>query len=403
MRRKRFRKVAKKKIIDYAEIEKEVKQLFRSDREAYKVEYEVVLVEGELDEHNNEANKNGDRNTSLNNDDDYENSSQEDGMGGIADGNSCMDSAIDTESNKPGKPVTLMKRSAKAKKLIEESNMSSAMEDDDSMVVPSTSGNHKKFPETDVEDGETTNLNTANFDECSMDNSNKDVDKQRTGFKNLFNVEEVLGDLSSSSDEDEDNNDESTDEEDKKTKNKSIKSFKFNLNKNSVHMTTPGHADESMSNFDDSNIGFAHAYDSDVSNLENPSKSNKNVFKEFDLSEDEDNREILIQDRTTYATSTTRKANEDDFKKFGSSLSSSPASSADESKANKAELNTKLNKLMDELQKLKDDRNKREIEINNINNPVLKAHLTSRLNSLIDEELRKNNEINELRALLSNE
>ena len=45
VRRKRFRKVAKKKIVDYAEIEKEVKQIFRADRDASKIDYEVILVE----------------------------------------------------------------------------------------------------------------------------------------------------------------------------------------------------------------------------------------------------------------------------------------------------------------------------------------------------------------------
>jgi hypothetical protein len=41
VRRKRFRKAAKKKIIDYAEIEKEVKQLFRADREADQISFEI--------------------------------------------------------------------------------------------------------------------------------------------------------------------------------------------------------------------------------------------------------------------------------------------------------------------------------------------------------------------------
>jgi transcription initiation factor TFIID subunit 7 len=44
-RKKRFRKVAKKKIIDYAEIEAEVKRLFKTDREAIKVDYEVLYVD----------------------------------------------------------------------------------------------------------------------------------------------------------------------------------------------------------------------------------------------------------------------------------------------------------------------------------------------------------------------
>ena len=44
-RKKRFRKVAKKKIFDYAEIEAEVKGLFKADREAIKVEYEVIYID----------------------------------------------------------------------------------------------------------------------------------------------------------------------------------------------------------------------------------------------------------------------------------------------------------------------------------------------------------------------
>jgi transcription initiation factor TFIID subunit 7 len=78
VRRKRFRKVAKKKMIDYVEIEKEVKQLFRADREAVKVDYEVVLVDGELEDENiDDENKN-----SLNNDEDFDDSSQEDETNG---------------------------------------------------------------------------------------------------------------------------------------------------------------------------------------------------------------------------------------------------------------------------------------------------------------------------------
>jgi TATA-binding protein-associated factor Taf7 len=68
VRRKRFRKVAKKKIIDYAEIEKEVKQLFRADREAVKIDYEIVYMEP--DDENDDENENDEPkiNNSLNND-----------------------------------------------------------------------------------------------------------------------------------------------------------------------------------------------------------------------------------------------------------------------------------------------------------------------------------------------
>ena len=85
VRRKRFRKVAKKKMIDYVEIEKEVKQLFRADREAVKVEYEVVLVDGELEDENlDDENKN-----SLNNDEDFDDSSQEDETNAMMMGTEC--------------------------------------------------------------------------------------------------------------------------------------------------------------------------------------------------------------------------------------------------------------------------------------------------------------------------
>jgi len=47
VRRKRFRKVASKKIIDYVEVEKEVKRLFKADRDAVKVEHEVLYVDEE--------------------------------------------------------------------------------------------------------------------------------------------------------------------------------------------------------------------------------------------------------------------------------------------------------------------------------------------------------------------
>jgi TATA-binding protein-associated factor Taf7 len=73
VRRKRFRKVAKKKYIDYAEIEKEVKQLFRADRDALDVEYQVSYVDqAELEEENDDLDDDPRNDSSLfyNDDDD---------------------------------------------------------------------------------------------------------------------------------------------------------------------------------------------------------------------------------------------------------------------------------------------------------------------------------------------
>lgn len=47
VRKKRFRKTLKKKYVDFPEIEKEVKRLFRTDNEAIHVRYEVVNVDDE--------------------------------------------------------------------------------------------------------------------------------------------------------------------------------------------------------------------------------------------------------------------------------------------------------------------------------------------------------------------
>ncbi len=165
VRRKRFRKMAKKKIIDYAEIETEVKHLFRADRDAYKVDYEVILVEGELEDDENADEKNIDRNNSLNNEDDESNIDE---IAGLSDGNSCMDSVLDADSSKLMKPSG-MKRGVKALN-VDESNMS-FIEDDSMTAAPTPIGRKSKaVNETDAEDGETTNLNNNQFDENSNSN-----------------------------------------------------------------------------------------------------------------------------------------------------------------------------------------------------------------------------------------
>lgn len=409
VRRKRFRKVAKKKIVDYAEIEKEVKQIFRADRDASKIDYEVILVEGELDDENDE-NKNSDRNNSLLNEDEYD-SSQED-MNAIIDGNSCMDSALDGDSRMQAKN---MKRVNKQSNLIEESNMSFV--DEDSMMANSIV-NKSKMPETDAEDGETTNLNPPAFDECSMDNSNLPdqggKSSKHTGFKDLF-VKDVLGDLSSS-DEEHDGNEDDDDEEEKKEE-KIVKSFKFNLDKNSIHMTSKEsdntfHDEESMSNLEDSNMGFNNAYESEASNIESTmskfveanedaNRQQINKTKNLDILDpnsrtgDDDENDISLE-------ATVKKNNKpgNEFN-FGSDLSSSSSDSMDTNKVNRSELNAKLTALMDELERITEDREKREREIKNINNPVLKANFTTRLNNLIEDQNRKQSEIDELKEKLN--
>lgn len=409
VRRKRFRKVAKKKIVDYAEIEKEVKQLFRADRDASKIDYEVLLVEGELDdEENNDENKNSDRNNSLNNEDEYEESNME-LIGGLSDGNSCMDSVLDADSSKLSKPIKKVAKVMNA----DESNMSFV--DDDSMMASQTLLTKNKLPETDAEDN--TNLNTNNFDECTMDNSNLPEQsdkstKHRTGFKDLF-VKDVLGDLSSS--EDDDNNDEDDDDEDEPKLEKTekvVKSFKFNLDKNSIHMTSKDTSqttftigeESNMSNFEDSNIGFGNEHsESEASNLDSSKYTSTNITtmsktKNLDILDPNSRADDTDLDISLEATTVKKVDAVEDFN--FSDLSSSNSAQGGEN-ATKRNLSAKLLTLKDELQKIRDDREKRENEIKNINNPVLKKHLTSRLNNLIEEENRKQAEIDEVTAELN--
>lgn len=419
VRRKRFRKMAKKKIIDYAEIEKEVKQLFRADRDAFKIDYEVLLVEGALEDEENPDNKNIDGNNSLNNEDEE----WVDEIGGLlSDGNSCMDSVMDTaDASKLSRPASGLDRLQREGKIVnaaDESNMSFGVDDDSMMGAPTPVGKGAKVGDTDAEDGETMNLGGGQFDEGSMDNSNlpeqsSKSSKHRTGFKDLF-VKDVLGDLSSSEEDDSESNDDES-KTDQNNPPKIVKSFKFNMDKNSIHMNsnnastfTIGEESNMSTNFEDSNIGFGQneLSESDTSNLDSSkfqartsNKNNQNIqvatTKNLDIldanSHAGDDTDLDI---SLGATNLKKDKVVEDY-------NFSDLSSSDDDEGNKAELSEKLNGLMDELVKIQADRKKLETEIKNINNQVLKAHLSSRLKNLIDEEDRKQGEIDEVRTELN--
>ncbi len=227
--------------------------------------------------------------------------------------------------------------------------------------------------------------------------------KERNG---LF-VQDVLGDLSSSEEDDDD--DEETNKQCKKSTDdkNSSKSFKFNLDKNSIHVTSSKGRDktgeESMSNdFEDSNAGFPNPSESESSNSKFGDKirarqvnqtKNLDIFDTNSRNADEDTDNEVSLEATTIKKNKT--AEDFNFSDLSSSLDSI------DGKGNKSELNAKLGQLMGELQRIRDDRSKRENEIKNINNPVLKAHLTSRLNNLIEDENRKQSEIDEIRSELN--
>ena len=385
VRRKRFRTVAKKKIVDYADIEKEVKQLFRADREAVKVEYEVLVVEGELDENEDNKDKSG------NDDDDDDSSQDEMGTGTNEDGKRGKSSSI------------------KSKRIIEESNMSSAIDDEDSLATSTQVSKAKKISAMEL-DNESTEANTLmnpslNYDEMSNDTtSNMEATNKSskiTSFKDLF-VEQVIGDLSSSSDEDNDEGDEE-DEEDEENNEEKLVSKKKVAERTKSELF----GDESNLTFDD--VGE----ESNMSNLDSKPKSALKD-KEFD---DDTNDEIKGDGQTSEnldildsnamesvdEISEKKMQNSENELNFASSLSSSPQSKNEQASDNKAELSSRLITLIDELDKIKEERRKREIEIEPINNPVLKAHLSSRLNNLIEEENRKSNEIEEIKSMINDQ
>lgn len=298
VRRKRFRKCAKKKFIDYAEIEREVKQLFRADREAVKIDYEVCMVEADPDDENDESKLIETR--------DYDSFEE----------NGDKDKSL-TEG-------------FKSKSMIDDTNMSDTNYDTSSMPA------HKMKLADD-----SSNINLV---EESNDASNLDATSNRTNFKNIF-VKEVLGDLSSSDENEEDDDDDEIDEEENDTKAKSATSGLF------------GADDDSISNFEDAKTELNNYGDSDV-----------------DKTKMEDEVEETDRDEASFM---------------------SPPQ-----KDPKSELTSKLNTLMDELKKIQEERKRKEIEIQPINNPVLKNYLTSKLNNLIEEENKKQNEIEEIKRFI---
>lgn len=211
----------------------------------------------------------------------------------------------------------------------------------------------------------------------------------------------MLGDLSSSEVEDQEE-----EEPAKESDSKSL-TFKFNLDKNSTHVTSKGAGqtgeESMMSHFEDSNAGFANPSESETSNSKfGADEMRRHVSKTKNLdifdanSRNPDDTDIDV----SFEAATIKKDKTAEDFNFSDLSSSSNSGDATTSKDNKSELTGKLARLTDELHRIREDREKRESEIKNINNPVLKAHLTSRLNNLIEEENKKQTEVDDIRAQL---
>jgi TATA-binding protein-associated factor Taf7 len=388
VRRKRFRKIAKKKVIDYAEIEKEVKHLFRADREALKIDYEIAYVEGDTDDEENKTK-----------DEDFDDSS--------ADESAPLKSSCMKESSaKAGAAKKYSKAKAesnfKSKSIIEESNLSSAedMDYDSSMML-----------KTDRNDDEATNPNpkTSKYDELSNENSNvgaaaasvatssatADKKNNRTNFKNLF-VKQVIGDLSSSSNDSENTDMDDEDEEDEAKRRAKVKS--------SAPPPPPPSGlfgEESMSNFDEAKAGGLSNEDS-MSNLETAAKTKSllndtNNDEDSDEYQDEEDLKVSANnlDIEDSSSNLNKKANED-------FLSASSVSNMDNETSDKVEYRNRLNELNSELNKKREQIRQQENQINQIPNPMLRKRFEEMLNNLMDEKRKMMDEIEQVRALLDN-
>jgi transcription initiation factor TFIID subunit 7 len=359
VRRKRFRKIVRKKTVDYADIEKEVKQLFRADRDAVKIDYEVTYVDADSAEFLDDDDQVNDL---IKSNDEYSSQDENTINKSFLNEDQKSQKATASRAEKQPKPSkggdnNDKKTSFKSKEIIEESNMSSEMYDESSMMK-----SNQNYDEN------TTNNGYNDEDESNMSNvneksSNTNNNNNRTNFKNLF-VKQVIGDLSSSSDEDED---------DRKTKNEDD--------------------DEDLDN-KSKEIG----QDESESNLEPV------VMPKTSLYDTNDNNEYDEMDNQVSNNRNNKNDNNKDFEDLSiSSSSSSSSSSATSNKSSdKNELKEKLNRLMDELDQIKGERKRREDEINAIPNPALRKHLQSRLNNLIEDENKKMDEIEELKSNLAN-
>ena len=198
-----------------------VKQLFRADREAVQVSYEVVFMEGE--EPPADDDQDGERKARYDWDDDSMMSQDDNSSSFMRRSNHPKSSRL---------PATTMSMSAgggettqgglgasgngngvsRSKKVHMEDNSVDNMDENSTLIEmgskkPSASGSGMVGNDEDTMasgDGRGTrsNLDNKNFDDLTNDEDASNLESS-TNFKNKF-VKEVIGDLSSSEDDDDD-------------------------------------------------------------------------------------------------------------------------------------------------------------------------------------------------------
>lgn len=339
-----------------------VKQLFRTDREAANITYEVVYMEGEGPTASNEA-------------------GGEDNEGGLDNEEDANDRKTTTHKYDWDEDSMLSPDENSSSFMVRRTGKKSTAAAASSLAGPSSSNNNKDMLKKDQsmldldessskattaqsadqkQNREDTNMSSSQqLDRSALDDRTKNYEDETiddeasnlestSNFKSMF-VKEVLGDLSSSDEEDDEDEEEEDQNEDEEKAN----------NEQS----------------DDSN-----------SNMESVASKSKSNYNEFE-GEEENAAEEMDEDETM---------DDDENTNAGGDFSSQGRSKSDE-------LNAKLNKLYGDLHRIQEERVKREDEIKHISNPGLKVRLSSRLNNLIDEENKTKNEIEELKSLMEDQ
>jgi transcription initiation factor TFIID subunit 7 len=351
-RKKRFRKVAKKKIVDYVEIEKEVKSLFRADRDAIKVEYEVLYVDEPRETQTDDE--------LLFNDD--------------VDKKKLFNKNTNNINNTTG---------SSNKKPVYESLLL-ATGDDSSMNI--------------MNNMESTSSPYGTQADSSNDAQLVSVAGKNTTKSSEYNffMEEVIGDLSSSSDESDNNDSDSKDET--KLKGNKNRSFEvMDIGDESTNLYAPN-IDANTNSVTFSNLNYDEDDSSMMMNLFADDNSNTgHQHHRRQLPNDIDDKVSTQQHQ--HMSLSAESTNQSGASSPATTSTSSLHSLQDT--FNKNELNKKLEQLLDDHEQVQVQRKRQEEEINQINNPVLKSRLLPRLNELIDEESRKLGEIENLRHTLS--
>lgn len=222
VRKKRFRKLNRKKTLDYDDIEKELRELFKQDREAIRTEFEVIYLDRDPDEIEEEDDD----------DDDFAQQGRKRAsrpsfhLHPIAefedkDGSSRPDSVSNTNS-RPAMPAR------RASRVTSRGGDGSNLSASDATVTMSEKASNKQPADLSMTQEETSEKRELleSGEESTMDTKKPDTTqdsstKARTNFKNLF-VKDVIGDLSSS-DESDEGDDEDEDDDDYDDNSKSSK------------------------------------------------------------------------------------------------------------------------------------------------------------------------------------